>query len=83
MYMNGRNRRRSVWGRDGGTSEEEVPLTPPRFQTVPQPTRLARCGECGAVVDASEDGRRLHTEWHAELGPQPVIDLTELEAAII
>jgi len=57
-----------------------VPLATPRFQTVPQPTRLARCGECGAVVDASEDGRRIHTQWHAS--EDLLIDLREGEPAV-
>jgi hypothetical protein len=55
-------------------------VAPPIFRPVPDPQRLARCGQCGAVVDASEDGRRLHTEWH--MNEPLVIDLTEREPAV-
>jgi hypothetical protein len=56
-------------------------MAPPSFHTVPEPQRVARCDECGALVDASEDGRRLHTRWHLSDDPL-VIDLTEREPAI-
>jgi hypothetical protein len=40
---------------------------------------LARCSACGAVVDASDEGRRIHLSWHRALD-HTVIDLVALES---
>ena len=51
----------------------------PMFHPIAEPSRLARCESCGALVDPSEDGRRLHVAWHASMEAGHVLDLTELE----
>jgi hypothetical protein len=71
-----------TWVEDAHLEEGSDPMAAPMFHTIALPARLARCGACGALVDASEDGRRMHVAWH-QGGVSPVIDLTALEAAAL
>jgi hypothetical protein len=50
------------------------------FQPVAQPIHLVRCCACGSVVDASDDGRRIHATWHESFNTT-LVDLTAFEEA--
>jgi len=51
----------------------------PMFSQVSTAARLARCSSCGAVVDASDDGRRIHLRWHEAHEGSGIIDLRALD----
>jgi hypothetical protein len=52
----------------------------PAFMKIAEGHPLLHCGTCGAVVDASDESRALHGDWHASIEqPGETIDLNALE----